>query len=91
MDTIVGNALYVVTNPFEAAGKLAMDPMGVLSTSLGMGLTSFSDVVGKTFDAATIARQSAMTNLPGYGMASLLVMWIFWVGFRSRLGFGAGY
>ena len=82
---IVGDAIYAVTNPFETAGKFAKDPVGALSSTVGTGLTAVTDVIGSLFASAEQAKTTAKTNMLGYGLASALVLWIFYIGFREPL------
>ena len=86
MQSLIGDALTVIANPFDSAGKLVKDPIGTLTGVVGEGLTSLNDMVSSTFAFAEGAETTGKTNVLGYSLASLLMMWIFWVGFAQRLG-----
>ena len=86
MQALVGNALQIVTNPFQSAGELAKDPIGSVNAVVGAGITSVTDMINSLFSVASSAETTSETNIMGYSLASLLVLWIFYVGFQQQLG-----
>lgn len=83
MENLIGDALHVVTNPFESAGKLVTDPVGSLQSVVGEGLTSLSDLLATGFGLATTAETTYKTNTIGYTVALALVLWVFMTGFSE--------
>ena len=85
MQRIVGSAVHILTNPFASAGALINDPVASLNAAVGLGLTSLSDMLNLMMEVATDAQVTAKTNLPGYSLAFVLLVWIFYTGFRRPL------
>lgn len=85
MEGLIGSAIYVVTNPFESAGKFASDPVGSVSETVGMGITGVTDFFGHMLEFGDTTVNTVKTNPLGYTLAMLLVAWIGWTGFQPEL------
>lgn len=85
MNTLVDNAIYAATNPIESVSKFASSPIGTLSSVVGMSINAVQDTMRDPVQTVVDIKNDAMQNITGYSIASLLVLYVFYAGFRVPL------